>query len=86
MDLEEEILAVILSEVLAGMVAVEIAEETLTEIVVETEEIIAEILTEEEDVLSTTHLDYFSQLWSPSDQANISNKERVARNFTSRVA
>ena len=32
-----------------------------------------------------TKLDYCSQLWSPSDQANISNIESVARHFTAQV-
>ena len=36
--------------------------------------------------LIQSKLDYCSQLWSPSDQANISSLEGVARNFTSRVA
>ena len=36
--------------------------------------------------LIQSKLDYCSQLWSPSDQANISKLEGVARNFTSRVA
>ena len=30
-------------------------------------------------------LDYTSQLWSPSDQASISELESVARHFTARV-
>ena len=32
------------------------------------------------------HLDYCSQLWSPSDQNSIASLERVARSFTSRIA
>ena len=36
--------------------------------------------------LIQSKLDYCSQLWSPSDQVNISSLEGVARNFTSRVA
>ena len=36
--------------------------------------------------LIQSKLDYCSQLWSPSDQANISKLEGVAKNFTSRVA
>ena len=35
--------------------------------------------------LIQSKLDYCSQLWSPSDQANISKLEGVAKNFTSRV-
>ena len=30
-------------------------------------------------------LDYCSQLWSPSDQTNISKLESIARHFTARV-
>ena len=36
--------------------------------------------------LIQSKLDYCSQLWSPSDQANISKLEGVAKNFTSGVA
>jgi hypothetical protein len=36
--------------------------------------------------LIQSRLDYCSQLWSPSDQASISQLEGVARSFTSRVS
>ena len=36
--------------------------------------------------LIQSKLDYTSQLWSPSDQANIGCLESVARNFTARIS
>ena len=36
--------------------------------------------------LIQSKLDYTSQLWSPSDQANIGHLESVARNFTARIS
>ena len=35
--------------------------------------------------LIQSKLDYSSQLWSPSDQSNISKLESVARHFTAKV-
>ena len=35
--------------------------------------------------LIQSKLDYCSQLWSPSDQGNISKLESVARHFTAKV-